>query len=955
MDGVVSSMASPCVVDVHDSSLGMEDSSGSSESSSTEEEERLRRLFLACDRDSDGLIDCQDLRHMCQLLNVKESVDEIMNDLGVDRHGLISFEEFVRHRTQLVDEIGAVLQTVEGSDNSQGVAAGSQDFDSGERNTKQRRREGCHIVSLYELLECHEPELLHRYLECLSAPPTAGNRGMDILEVANSLHLAALSSLKGEMIELSNEVKRVRTEKDILEKQMARHQIEKLRIQKDADDRFEQQMTRYEDRITELHSVIAELRKKIDQRQINVIREEDEFEESDGLQSNKSNDADSNNDITPICSQTISIGDVGCDLNAELSRVVSELENAIDQHRILTISSHDEETNTVNSTKTASNTDRVVTSAGAIVNAGLPTSSISELEKRVSELEISRESLLEKNGLQEQELNRIRTQLGSIREERDKFRRRVHELQTRTQSTEVLPPSSLTSGSQHRTYPSFPDRGESLPHSASAQVAKVAELKKLKTGIQDRPVLGAEISLFGLPNAKVAEHLAHSLHESSSIQEILQSMQAASGGEAGAGGGGGEVAVGKIHEFEIELERLQSKVDHLKAQNDLLNLTLSESKSHCDRLTVLLGKYESNNTALQMSLNYTDQALDIYDVIVNLLDIEMAILLAKCRATGLGSRDHQNSTILLQNAHLSRRAVEAVARQLLMRLDHNGMAVNPSRSMVCPWEDSSSTSRTASTTSSTGSAEDTDFTKFDEHKLREHLRQLKADRAVVKLTIMELESVHLDPFSFDLEPNPDAQRLDLENAVLMQELMAMKEEKSELKAQNFLLEKEKALLVIRLGSKQSQNCEMREGNATSPQLDGDFKKLEVSSSPSLSLAELPSDMAKIALDLSDALRREARLKVKVQELTAVLEKVSRNSDARQQQSAGFVNELKRANSALVCAFEKAKKKYLDKMKKMEVHMQCMSERYEAQIEAMRQKMMMMDNELRRQNPILPSL
>lgn len=49
-------MASPCVVDVHDSSLGMEDSSGS-ESSSTEEEERLRRLFLACDRDSDGLID----------------------------------------------------------------------------------------------------------------------------------------------------------------------------------------------------------------------------------------------------------------------------------------------------------------------------------------------------------------------------------------------------------------------------------------------------------------------------------------------------------------------------------------------------------------------------------------------------------------------------------------------------------------------------------------------------------------------------------------------------------------------------------------------------------------------------------------------------------------------------------------------------------------------------------
>ena len=32
-------------------------SSSGSESSSTEEEERLRRLFQACDRDHDGLID----------------------------------------------------------------------------------------------------------------------------------------------------------------------------------------------------------------------------------------------------------------------------------------------------------------------------------------------------------------------------------------------------------------------------------------------------------------------------------------------------------------------------------------------------------------------------------------------------------------------------------------------------------------------------------------------------------------------------------------------------------------------------------------------------------------------------------------------------------------------------------------------------------------------------------
>ena len=79
-----------------------------------------------------------------------------------------------------------------------------------------------------------------------------------------------------------------------------------------------------------------------------------------------------------------------------------------------------------------------------------------------------------------------------------------------------------------------------------------------------------------------------------------------------------------------------------------------------------------------------------------------------------------------------------------------------------------------STTSSTASSSDTEFSKVDEQKLRDHIQQLKNDRAAVKMTVMELESVHIDPLSSDSGINPDAQRLDLENAVLMQELMAMK-------------------------------------------------------------------------------------------------------------------------------------------------------------------------------------
>ena len=57
-------------------------------------------------------------------------------------------------------------------------------------------------------------------------------------------------------------------------------------------------------------------------------------------------------------------------------------------------------------------------------------------------------------------------------------------------------------------------------------------------------------------NVKVAEHLAQGLQECSRVQEIIQC--------SGISGSDGTNTV--VHEFELELEQLRSKVDHLKAQ-----------------------------------------------------------------------------------------------------------------------------------------------------------------------------------------------------------------------------------------------------------------------------------------------------------------------------------------------------------------------------------------------------
>ncbi|XP_052833560.1 protein ecdysoneless homolog isoform X2 [Octopus bimaculoides] len=140
------------------------------------------------------------------------------------------------------------------------------------------------------------------------------------------LHLAALTSLKEEIIDVSNRLQHVTGEKNMLEKQINKAQTDKLRIQRDYDDKVEKITSRYEERITELHSVIAELRKKIDRHNINIIREEDEYEDqSDAGQSAKSNDdLGSVNDVISLNENNANeslaasiAADIGPEINAD--------------------------------------------------------------------------------------------------------------------------------------------------------------------------------------------------------------------------------------------------------------------------------------------------------------------------------------------------------------------------------------------------------------------------------------------------------------------------------------------------------------------------------------------------------------------------------------------------------------------------------------------------------------
>ncbi|NXN86662.1 CRCM protein, partial [Bombycilla garrulus] len=588
----------------------------------------------------------------------------------------------------------------------------------------------------------------------------------------------------------------------------------------------------------------------------------------------------------------------------------------------------------------------------------------SRWEKELAGLREENESLTAMLCSKEEELNRTKATMNAVREERDRLRRRVRELQTRLQSVQATGPSSpsrLTPANR----PVNPSTGELSTSSSSNDIpiAKIAERVKLsktrsESSSSDRPVLGSEISSIGV-SSTVAEHLAHSLQDCSNIQEIFQTLYSH----------GSAISESKIREFEVETERLNSRIEHLKSQNDLLTITLEECKSNAERMSMLVGKYESNATALRLALQYSEQCIEAYELLLTLAESEQSLILGQFRAAGVGSVGDQagdeNVTQMLKRAHDCRKTAENAAKALLMKLDGScGGAYAVTGCSVQPWESLSSNSHT-STTSSTASSCDTEFTKEDEQRLKDYIQQLKNDRAAVKLTMLELESIHIDPLSYDVKPRGDSQRLDLENAVLMQELMAMKEEMAELKAQLYLLEKEKKALELKLSTREAQEQaylvhiehlkseveEQREqrmrslSSTSSGSKDKLGKECNDGTATPLTLAELrPFNESELTAELTNALRREKKLKARVQELVSALERLTKSSEIRHQQSAEFVNDLKRANSNLVAAYEKAKKKYQNKLKKLESQMMAMVERHETQVRMLKQRIALLEEE-----------
>lgn len=148
----------------------------------------------------------------------------------------------------------------------------------------------------------------------------------------------------------------------------------------------------------------------------------------------------------------------------------------------------------------------------------------------------------------------------------------------------------------------------------------------------------------------------------------------------------------------------------------------------------------------------------------------------------------------MESADENRDAVESIAHLLLRRLNNE---IDTHSTSLGYWQNTMVILQDSSQENLKEWSED------DDKALRNHVSKLKGERSLIQNTVVTLES----PFSIEDAPKQDGQLsppsarnsrsrqklMDLETAVLMQELMSMREDISELKHQAELSDKEKLL------------------------------------------------------------------------------------------------------------------------------------------------------------------
>ncbi|XP_061395644.1 colorectal mutant cancer protein [Musca vetustissima] len=421
------------------------------------------------------------------------------------------------------------------------------------------------------------------------------------------------------------------------------------------------------------------------------------------------------------------------------------------------------------------------------------------------------------------------------------------------------------------------------PHKIPA-IPKMAERVRLKCASKSEMdnITGIDLRNMEIKNANIVEHLVSDLKQNNSslMESFIEPSQ-----------------------LDNELQRLQRKVEHLKVQNTVLSLTLDESKEHCERLYLLCGKYESNAIALQVALNCSDRAIEAYDVMLALLESKLGLIKEKSAA-----------------AEESRKAVESVARHLLDRLESEK---NICENSLGPWQNSFSIPDKVSSKP---------WTPEDDNRLRYHVSKLKGRRATVQNTIVQLESPFSDSFEKsrlalenkkELSGNKEkSSALDLEMAVLMQELLNLREENIALKTKAEQAERDKQyandrIEVLHEALSNFKQLQLQFNSDSTELFNHQHHQRQSHLEQQRTSYSEAEHAALTEQQLIEALGRETELKGRIQCLIASVTETQKMSDEKYEHLHTSVRELQKTNLSLTQIIEQNKRKYQTRIRRLE--------------------------------------
>uniref|UniRef100_W5M4V8 Usher syndrome 1C binding protein 1 n=1 Tax=Lepisosteus oculatus TaxID=7918 RepID=W5M4V8_LEPOC len=366
----------------------------------------------------------------------------------------------------------------------------------------------------------------------------------------------------------------------------------------------------------------------------------------------------------------------------------------------------------------------------------------------------------------------------------------------------------------------------------------------------------------------------------------------------------------RIVGFESETDRLQRCIERLKSRNDRLSAALERRKGESEQISMTLGKHEANCTALQLALKYSEECEEAYGELLSLYRDRKR---EDSKETPQAASEECSRPQTGESPNLTLGDAVDEAQPTENRIAHRYHRV---RDLPASGE--------------------------QEKEIRARIKKLRQDRAAVCVPEQEPDGERRPSPDTDTLPGSRGQEAAgphsprKEKAALLQELVAVREEMSELRAEIRLAEKERRCLEWTLTAQGAQE--------TAQELIVDILREELEDrraggqrSPELADPQVPGTGVSgprnrtMLREIQAALLREQALRKRVGALRGSLEAMLTESATRRRQSEGLAAQLTQAHSSVAGAYRNARRKYREQLRQLERQVAAILERHSSQV------------------------